>query len=156
MSYCRMGETDIYLFRTERGITCCACGITPLRVLVFRGNSFNKDLFPGIGVVGLLGKKRKRPWKKHWLADLARPRTSLELVRPDPFFQSRTAALAHIQRHRSLGDYVPDYVDERLSDEIRTIGDSVAPFNFCKPEKRRLGREASFVRSYARKQQEPG
>ena len=135
MSYCRMGEADIYLFQTEREITCCMCGITPLRVDVRRGNSFNKDLFPGVGELDLIRRKRRCPWKKLWLSEFEHPKTFLKLVRPDPFFRSRTAALAHVQRHRSLGDQVPDYVDERLTDEIRTIGDIVVLFKLMKKGK---------------------
>ena len=132
MSYCRMGEADIYLFQTEREITCCMCGRTPLRVDVRRGNSFNKDMFPGIRELDLKCKKRKRPWKKRWLSELERPKTFFKLVRPDPFFRSRSGALTHIQYHRSLGDHVPEYVDEQLTDEIRTIGDVVAPFKLAR------------------------
>lgn len=142
MSYCRMLDADIYLYQAERAITCCMCGITPLSLDVCRGNSFNKDLFPGIGALDLIGRKRRRPWKRLWLSELERPKTYLKLVRHDPLLRSRTAALAHVRLHRSLGDQVPAYVDEQLTGEIQMIGDIVAPFKLMKKRKGQKNRSS--------------
>jgi len=120
MSYCRWFTASIYLFLASEGIECCSCTITPKRFIV-------RQKLASIHWLTLIFKKKRRPLKRIWLVEQIRPTRYGKLVHRQAIFRSRSAALAHVLVHRDRGDYVPQYVDEQLLEEIRDIEDVVRP-----------------------------
>lgn len=118
MSYCRWIDSDIYLFLSPQGIVCCACALTNFRFVVSAGADPMQHL-------GLLSRKRLRPWKQKWLIERMRMVKHGGLVLREAIFTTRSKALTHVATHRALGEHVPQDVDVRLREEIESKGDAV-------------------------------
>ena len=86
MSYCRFSEADVYVYTSSEGIECCFCSLVP----------------------------------RHWVDVPDRPIFGGYYAQDNPgdteTYATNDAMIAHLERHRAAGHYVPDDVFARLRD----------------------------------------
>lgn len=96
MSYCRRSvDSDVYVYPSFDGITCCGCDIIPV----------------------ITGKYSPEMIKEFDLED--KPFT----YHPDFVTTSRYKMIEHLLEHRTNGETVPERVFDRLRSEIQERGD---------------------------------
>ncbi len=101
MSYCRFGESDIYLFsHVDGGIECCSCALADKVKSIFTTGAERL-----LGVVG--------PCK-----ECSGVGCDACMVCGNTRLADEREALAHVAQHRARGPHVPDHVDERLRREM--------------------------------------
>jgi hypothetical protein len=133
MSYCRFGESDIYLFRSVTGgIECCCCSLSATnKFKLITGKKIRVEK-PSIIKIYLRKNKRKKYGVKKVIKYMALKRGCLR--QREQNFYRYLDVFEHLKRHQLAGDYIPEYVFERLYVEQKS---SLNDLIECRPIKKK-------------------